>query len=296
MTSQDTFEEGVRHLSALGFTDLEAAVYVYLVQSSPATAYRVAQGIGRPIANTYKAVESLQQKGAVIVDDSGDSRMCRAIPPDELFDSLARGFDAQREAASQALSRLHPAPEASGVYSLITRDQVFERCRWMLQSAEDVALVDAFPRVLEALRPDLDAAAARGVQVAVHAYAPTAIRGADVVIPQTAEGVLRRWPGQWLCLVVDGAEYLFAYFSKNGDTVREAIWSPSAFMSWIQYSYMLGQLRSSLLGRLVREGRSRDAIAAALADTERWTVPTARGYLAQVDPPRVDGESAGEQP
>jgi hypothetical protein len=72
----DAFQESVRHLSTLGFTELEAAVYTFLVESSPATAYRVAQGIGRPVANTYKAVESLQQKGAVLVDETG-TRLCR---------------------------------------------------------------------------------------------------------------------------------------------------------------------------------------------------------------------------
>jgi HTH-type transcriptional regulator, sugar sensing transcriptional regulator len=292
MNDQDAFDESVRHLTALGFTALEAAIYAYLVQSSPTTAYRIAQSIGRPIANTYKAVESLQQKGAVIVDESGERRMCRAIPPAELFDSLARAFDAQREAASQALLRLRPTQDVSGVYSLITRDQVFERCRWMLQHGEDVALVDAFPGVLESLRTDLEAAAARGIPVAVHAYAPTTIDGADVVIPPAAAGVLERWPGQWLCLVVDGAEYLFAYFSQDGETIREAIWSSSAFISWVQYSYLLGQLRFSVLERLLQEGKPRAAVDAALAETMRWVVPTARGYVAQVDPRALVGEAS----
>ena len=105
---RDSFEESVRHLAALGFTDLEAAVYVYLVENSPATAYRVAQGIGKPVANTYKAVESLQQKGAVLVDET-KTRLCRAVPPDDLLGRLEKTFETRREAAAQALARLQPA-------------------------------------------------------------------------------------------------------------------------------------------------------------------------------------------
>lgn len=45
----------VAALSSLGFTELEASVYAYLVQKSPATGYRVAQAIRKPVANlSYK--------------------------------------------------------------------------------------------------------------------------------------------------------------------------------------------------------------------------------------------------
>jgi HTH-type transcriptional regulator, sugar sensing transcriptional regulator len=50
-------------LISLGFTPLEAEVYVCLVQDSPATGYRIAQTVGRPVAGIYKTIESLANKG-----------------------------------------------------------------------------------------------------------------------------------------------------------------------------------------------------------------------------------------
>ena len=79
--------EGVESLVALGFTALEAEVYIYLLGASPATGYRVAQAIGKPIANTYKAIEALESKGAVIVEHSAN-KLCRAIPAEELLGQL----------------------------------------------------------------------------------------------------------------------------------------------------------------------------------------------------------------
>src|SRR5262245_33241006 len=72
-------------VSALGFTELEAATYAYLVQHSPATGYRIAHGIGKPIANTYKAIESLARKGAVVIEQTGN-RLCRAVSPEEVLE------------------------------------------------------------------------------------------------------------------------------------------------------------------------------------------------------------------
>lgn len=277
---RDSIEESVRHLAALGFTELEASVYVYLVENSPATAYRVAQGIGKPVANTYKAVESLQQKGAVLVDET-KTRLCRAVPPDDLLGRLEKTFEARREAAARSLARLQPAGgDDDGIFTLTSPEQVYERCGQMLERARDVVLLDAFPAAVEMLRPGLEAAAARGIPVAVQAYAPAELAGVDVIIPLGAEKVQERWTGQWVCLMVDGAEYLFAYLDENGKTVHQAIWSESAFLSWVHHSNLGGFLRSQVLERLLQDGASVEEMKAALVKTYRWTAMEARGYQA----------------
>ena len=281
------FQESVRHLSTLGFTELEAAVYTFLVESPPATAYRVAQGIGKPVANTYKAVESLQQKGAVLVDETG-TRLCRAVPPAELLATLEKTFDARREAAALALGRLRPAKSDDGVFTLTTAAQVYERCGQMLERAAEVVLLDAFPAVVERLRPALEAAAARGLTVTVQAYSPTELQGAEVVVPRTADLVLERWPGQWLCLLADGAEYLFAFLDRDGEKVHQAIWSASAFLAWVQHSYLADSLRANLLEGLFADGAAKEEIEAARKRAELWIARQARGYRelrARFDPP-----------
>ncbi len=76
-------------LQALGFTETEALVYGYLVENSPATGYRISHAIGKQPANTYKALRSLEDKGAIIIE-SGKSNLCQAVPPEE-FSTTWRG-------------------------------------------------------------------------------------------------------------------------------------------------------------------------------------------------------------
>src|SRR4051812_35804269 len=116
--------EAIEALVALGFTGLEAEVYAWLLGESPATGYRVAQALGKPAANTYKAIESLQQKGAVLVED-GESRLCRAVPAEELLRQAERGFAEKRAAAARALSELRGPGGDERVYTIRTADQVF---------------------------------------------------------------------------------------------------------------------------------------------------------------------------
>lgn len=231
-------------LSSLGFTELEAAVYASLVQASPATGYRVAQAINKPVANTYKAIESLQEKGAVITDETGN-KLCRAVPPQEVLQQLESTFSRQKREAADALSRLRPAPGDDGVYALTSRSQVFERCRAMLSRAEEIALVDVFPEPCREVGVDIEAAAARGVTVTAQVYERSELAGVETVWSPHAETVTKRWPGHWLNLVIDGSEFLMSFLADDEAGVHQAIWSRSPFLCWAYQSALAGEILSA---------------------------------------------------
>ena len=89
-------------LRDLGFNDLEAEVYMFLLPSEPITAYRIGRAIGRPTANVYKAVESLARRGAVVIEE-GEQRTCRAVPVVDLTKQLERAFRESLDRAKGAL-------------------------------------------------------------------------------------------------------------------------------------------------------------------------------------------------
>ncbi|HEU4754089.1 MAG TPA: helix-turn-helix domain-containing protein, partial [Armatimonadota bacterium] len=215
-------EGGVGALTALGFTPLEAEVYSFLLQESPATGYRIAQALGRPVANTYKAVEALQGRGAVLVDESA-TRQCRAVPAVELLAQMESGFRERRRRAAEALQSVAQPAEDHRIYQLTTSQQVWERCRAMLERARKVVLLDGFPLPLAELRPDLERAAARSARVLVKAYAPVAIAGAEVIQNPNPEKMLSQYLGHWIVLFIDGSELLLAALSPDGEQVRQAV-------------------------------------------------------------------------
>src|SRR3974377_860031 len=95
--------QAIHALTDFGFTDLEAEVYVFLLQEWPAPGYRGAHALGKPVANTYKAIESLQNKGAILVDE-GANRLCRAVPAEELLSQLERNFQRFRKKGARGLA------------------------------------------------------------------------------------------------------------------------------------------------------------------------------------------------
>lgn len=242
-------DDSVAALTGLGFTGLEAAVYTVLLRESPITSYRVAQVLGKAAANVYKAIESLEYKGAVTVDD-GEIRVCRPVPPAELLRQIERRFKDQCTRAEQALSSLEAPVADERVYQLKSAQQVVERARTMLGRATTVVLLDIFPDALDLLAPDIEAAAKRGPKVLVKAYKPCKIKGADVIVTPYGEQIIENWPGQWVNLVSDASEYLLAFFGTGMEEVHQAVWTGSPYLAYLYHSGLASEL---IVDRLMAE-------------------------------------------
>lgn len=246
-------EAAIAALRELGFNQLEAEVYVFLLPSPPVTAYRVAQNIARPTANVYKAVESLARKGAILLEE-GESRVCRAVPVAEFRKRAERDHRSLLEAAASALSHLDaPAPDER-VYRLESASQVFESARDMIAArARKIVLVDAFPAALARLHDPIEQAAKRGLRVLVEAYRPVRIAGATVAHASIAESSLDLWRSEQLNIVIDGREHLFALLSRDLESVYQAVWSNSLYLSCVAHA---GRLCEHTLLRMLEAGES----------------------------------------
>ncbi len=239
----------IQPLVELGLTALEAGVYAFLLENSPATGYRIAKAIGKPTANTYKAILSLQAKGIILVEDS-KTRLCRALPIDEFLNGLERRFFRIKQDAAKELAKLKPAPDDERLYHLQTPDQVYERFRHMLAKCREMALLDLFPEAVEQLKEDIENAASRDVRIAVKVYRPCEINGAETVCDPAGEKTVGRWPGLWANGVFDGSEHLIALLSRDGKLVHQAVYSANTYISWVYHSAFMhellhGTLRSS---------------------------------------------------
>jgi sugar-specific transcriptional regulator TrmB len=219
-------------LVALGLTTLEAEIYRFLLQESPATGYRIAQGLGKPTANVYKALDTLRAKSALLVLE-GEPRRFRPVPVDELLDRLQRQFERHLEQSRDALRQLPGPADDDGIYHLDGRDAVLDRARQMLDRARSNVLLDVFPLPLAEVTPALHVCAERDVRVAVKVYAPARLAGVEVVLSPDHESVRRRWPVQWLNLVVDAQELMIAVLDGEGEEVLQAIWTRNAWISFI---------------------------------------------------------------
>ncbi len=251
-------QDSVKALADLGFTNLEAEIYSFLIQESPATGYRIAQAIGKPAANTYKAIQTLEQKGAIIVED-GTSRMCRAVSSDELLTRLSREFESKRSLAHQSLSHLNQASPDDRIYQIRSKEQVFQRSREMISEAEKVVLGVIIGPFTTHFADELLAATTRGVDIALKSDHAIRIEGVEIVPDETQD-----WGGQTLQLVIDGDQTLVAGFDSKGN-LTQAIWSRNPVLAITHHKGLASSLCLTSLANRIEEGAGSKRIARTLA-------------------------------
>ena len=95
-------------LAALGFTELEAAVYCELQRGAAATDYRLAKAIGKAPAIIYEALATLTQTTA----------------PAEVPRALRRAFEQSRVLAKSALTEQGGNEKDDRIYQLKSSGEV----------------------------------------------------------------------------------------------------------------------------------------------------------------------------
>ena len=247
------YETSIESLLAFGFTETEARIYCFLLEESPATGYRISHAIGKAAANTYKAIAALEAKGALVIEN-GETRLCRATPPEDLLALLSRQFDAKKAMAKESLSRIHAPSEDHRVYQLTTADQVFARARAMLDSAKQIVTIDLTPLMADRFAKDVAEVEQRGVQLAAITYRPHDAYDNDFsALSANGERVLAAWPGQQINLVVDGRETLLAFLSRDCTTVIQAVWTNSRYLSVLYFNSIAAEIQAHRFERLAME-------------------------------------------
>jgi sugar-specific transcriptional regulator TrmB len=280
-------------LAEVGFSGLEAEVYLALLREPCATGYRAAQMVGKPVANTYKALDSLRVKGAVVADETSGTRTYAALSIHEYLDGMRRNLETKQELIEQELKDVAATPMHGGIFELTNVEQVYERCRRLLRDAKSIALLDIDARPLHELRSELTTAAKRGVKVLIKTYAPAEIPGCEILAPKK-DVTHSFWNGDWLNVIIDWREYVQSFLKPNGTGVWEALWSRNPYLAVQVCNGCLNELiltRAALMmsadadpkaiSQEVRRLSKRYLEDSPLADVipERWLVDEARKRL-----------------
>ncbi len=233
-------------LAELGLTPAEAEVYAFLLAESPATGYRIAQAIGRPVGNAYKAVEALEAKGAALVADDHDHRVARAIPLAQFTAQLrARVQSACAAAQSAADSRSAISSAADfddRVYRLAGADQFIARARALIDDAATFILALGAPAAYDPITDALVAAAARGIPVAIKSLIPLDLPGVRVIEDHRGETALFNAPGHWLSINADGGQVLEAMLDPDTGDVLTGYWTRHPLIAWTSYTGLYSRL------------------------------------------------------
>lgn len=240
-------------LTRIGFTDLESDIYVTLLRMGAMTGYAVAKEIGKAVANVYKGLESLADKGAVIQSQS-DRKLFRAVPWRQLLAEEERRHRQTIESLADELEAIPEPDEDEEVYQLKNVDQVIAEGIRIIDEAEHVVLADLEPASVPAFSKALENAAARGVEVRVKVYRPATLEGVNVIGRRKGEEVFERTKDVHFKITADGRAFLNALLNISMDSVIQAFRSSSALMNISIHSGLLYELILTDLKPAIEDG------------------------------------------
>ncbi len=241
-------------LIEIGLNNLEAEVYVYLLSHLPATAYKIGKDINKPTANVYKAIESLSKKGAVIIEDN-NKKLCKAVAISEFISSFKNDIFKKASQAETNLAGLFNNTSDQNTYQINSVPLVFERFRSMLKRCKKIAVIDAFPDVLEVLINDIEDAAQHGINIFIETYKPINIKNVETACTNVGEKNIKHWNSQQLNIIIDGEEHLIALLDNSLSNVIQATWSNNVYMSCMLHA---GFLREHTMVKIQSEYDSPD--------------------------------------
>ena len=243
-------------LLSAGLNDLEADVYLCLLEEDLLTGYKIGKLLGKPTANVYKAIDSLARKGALMIEDK-QKGLCKAVPAVDFFAAAEAAMQRRTKEAQKAFTRTSKEVYDENTYQLKSVDLTLEKCKKLLSGCKKVAVIDAFPLPLHALMPAIQKVIARGVEVYLQVYEPIELTGAHMILPSSFPVVLKYWNSQQLNLVVDGKEYVLALFNQDLTEVYQAAWSRNLYLSCMFHK---GLSNEFTITQIMEEIRKPDAL------------------------------------
>ena len=210
-----------RAVQEIGFTEYETKAYLALLDKSPLSGYKVAQGSGVPRSKIYEVLGGLVRRGAVLISH-GEPVQYAPLSPGELISRRRREMEESLAAAEKSLERYAESPNSRGViWDIKGREGILERSREVAGRAERSILVEIWEEDAPEFRDTLAAAAGRGVEVAVVAYGEPDYPFARVYRHDLVDEITSGLGARWIVLSADMREVVTGILSL-GESSRAA--------------------------------------------------------------------------
>ncbi len=161
----DYISEG---LQRFGLTDYQARTYTALVAHGVADAETIASTAGLPRTSVYKALDTLHDRGYVIVSE-GRPKVFKPAEPLEVKGRLSRELDDVFGRLNTLYETLSERGEPQLVYTINGREKVLDKIAEIIDRTEKKIIISSpnFSAILDRSEKELESAENRGVEITV---------------------------------------------------------------------------------------------------------------------------------
>ncbi|MBU0492825.1 MAG: hypothetical protein KKA73_23690 [Chloroflexi bacterium] len=223
--------DSIDKLVELGFSEYEAKAYMALLRKNPVSGYELAKLSGVPRSMIYEVAGKLTARGAAMVLRKEGATFYAPMPADEFLDNLQREHEELVDSLKAELTTHTENPDLDYVWNIEGHENIMAKAAEMIEQARADIHVALVPATFPALRPMLEEAIRRSVQVMLYTTGDVDLPGGRVVAAHMSEETLEQARGLGLILVIDGEEVLVGEWLT--DTQARASWTSNPLLVFI---------------------------------------------------------------
>lgn len=229
-------------LNELGLNNSEAEIYLTLLLKPNLTGYKIAREISKPVANTYKGLNQLANKGLVVFSESDGVRLYSVLDINEYMDRMENELKQKRDKVVSALKKVEVKNKEFGNYNLSDDNQVYEKAKTLIVKSTDVLLIDCFPIPFEHLKETIEKKQTESnLNIRLKLYTDSHSPCKKTTVAYNGNQIIEEWIGHWLIICKDSEETLIASFSKQEGKLMHAVWSTDPFICFIIYNGLVNE-------------------------------------------------------
>ncbi len=238
----------------LGFTPVEASVYISLLKDSPQTGYKISTDLCKSRSQTYQALKSLETKRAIIRLEGTQHGEYIPVPIQTLMEEKEKEFKQQKTDIITALKDIGTEPHQEHIFRIAKLDQLYNKAESMIKEAKSMILVDTDQAPLENIHHLLNARAQEGIKVLIETPNDPIIDSCYHVKLNMFSAKDFAWNADWLCLSIDGEQFLISLLKKDTGELIHAIWSGNPYLSPWVFNGMLNEFSFRVIMDLLETG------------------------------------------
>lgn len=221
-------------LTAIGFTEYEARVYISLLRENPSTGYQISKQSGVPRSMVYEALGRLHNRSAVLKTGDRRATLFRPVPPGVLLDRYESQQHELLQGLRESLEVSYNAPEEDHYWSFKGYDTVMTYSSQMIESATDELMLVLADSHLEELGSKIKNACEGGAGVNALLTGQMDLDCAQVARHPPLESELQELTTMLVivaddreCLIADTGQEMKATITTNRNLVfiaRQFVW------------------------------------------------------------------------
>ena len=224
-TLEEKMDNLVEDLKKFGFTEYEAKAYMALLKEFPVNGYVLSKNSAIPRSRIYEVVQSLLEKGAILRTGRDETPSYHPLPPEVLVNRLKRQYIESLGRLGTNLSGLqNQGGPDQAIKVLKGHKAIMDLSLDLIDGAKSKAALSIWAEELAIIKPALEKAAQRGVQLKGITFGEAGELPGDFIAHRRAARVLAesayRRP---LVIVVDGYQVLYGVASQGNDS--QATWT-----------------------------------------------------------------------